>query len=72
MAVGTSLSPPQIASPQSWRALCCPEDDMPGTVYRSKGHDPLRERLIDAGIGTVLGMLTALILGAMTLGWVFG
>ena len=45
---------------------------MAGTVYRSKGHDPLRERLIDAGIGTVLGMLTALILGALTLGWVFG
>jgi uncharacterized membrane protein YccC len=45
---------------------------MPGTVYRSKTYDPLRERLIDASVGTIIGMAAALILAAITLSWIFG
>jgi FlaG/FlaF family flagellin (archaellin) len=45
---------------------------MPGTVYRSRSRNPLRERLVDVGIGTITGMAVALVLAAITLSWVFG
>ena len=41
-------------------------------VYRSRSADPLSARLIDAGIGTVLGMLIALCLWATTVAVVMG
>lgn len=41
-------------------------------LYRSSSYDPLRERLIDAGIGTVLGMFIALCLWAITVAVVLG
>jgi hypothetical protein len=45
---------------------------MAGTVYRSRTYNPLRERLVDAGVGTIIGMAAALILAAITLSWLFG
>lgn len=35
---------------------------MPGTVYRAKSHHSLRERLVDASIGLILGAGLAVVL----------